>query len=585
MNPEHDEFFRPDEADQRPDPETLARVKDILILFAHTISAMKLFPSHHASVASFQDELYTKIQKFLADHWELELRIDENAFRYKGEIVYQDENIIKSLPYVFFKDGLYELAFLRDMDKEEFTAILDTIKDVALLPAEDGDIVEALWEKDIVHLRYFAPDEFLESKLTAKRKDRLTPHVDPARLFQGKIELRADDLEDISKRMIVYRQREHKEAKDFIGLSAFLDKGDLTAIETMLTSERGAEAETSLSEVIFELLYMENRLEAFKLILAYLDKRWDEMLQKADFSGALRMADQMTELSQALSDKSPARTVEIDKFIRSVRSRVSFDALRDQVRRAAITDSGPFFEFLRWVGPETLPVGAEILENDLEPGLRSNAFDFLVDMGKENLPLLARLVQERKPFLSKTIIAVFERMNDKSVVPFLAPFLNSRNRDVKMEAVRVLGGFPDPIAQKILIQFLRDADEEIRTAAAERVRLGADKNLISSVAGWAAEKYFHDMTPQEKQIALSALGRIAEEKSWALFRSILGQKGIMGKSKTEETALLAVTALETLASPPAIRLLREGEKSSGRKKVKEACMEALGRLTSGPRKT
>jgi hypothetical protein len=47
-----------------PDPETLKRVKELFLLFAHAISATKLFPAHHASVINFQEELYDKLTKF-----------------------------------------------------------------------------------------------------------------------------------------------------------------------------------------------------------------------------------------------------------------------------------------------------------------------------------------------------------------------------------------------------------------------------------------------------------------------------------------------------------------------------------------
>jgi len=574
-----------DEEDERPDPETLSRVKDILTLFAHTISSMKLFPPHHSSVLSFQDELFHKIQNFLEEHWELEVHIEENAFRYKGELVFKDEDVLKSLPYVFFKDGLYELAFLRDMEKDEFATFLDTIKNVASLPPDEGDTVDALWEKDLVHLRYYAPDEFLESKLRVQRQNLLDLHIDKDLLFKGKIELTREDLEDISKRLVVFRQKENKEARDFVGLAAFLDKGDLSAIETMLDSDRDASSDKGLSELIFELLYMEDRVETFKMILTFLDKRYGELVAKAGFADALQMMRQMTDLSQALSDKSPARALEIDKFIRASKSQVSLDILRDQVRRGAILDSRAFFDFLLWLGPVTLPIGVEILESDLEPGVRSNAFDFLAEAGKENLALLANLAQERKPFVTKTIIAVLDHMNDKRVIPFLAPFINYRNRDVKAEAIRVLGRFPDSLAQKILLGFLRDEDEEIRVAAAKSIRMEADKDLAASVAQWVSDKDFHDRTPQEKEVALSALGQIRPDEAFECFRSFLGQKGIWGKGKAEETGILAASALEAMATPRAVEVLRQAEKSSGRKKIKEACREALVRLAAGPQRS
>jgi len=565
--------------DDRPDAETLGQVKDILTVFAHTISAMKLFPAFHSSVLSFQDELFDKLCAFLERHWELEVRVEENAFRYKDELAYQDADILKSLPYVFFKDGLMELAFLRDLEKDELEIFLETVRRIALLPPEEGDIVDALWEKDLAHVRYYAPDEFLESKIAARRKERLAPEVDRKNLFQGRIELTAEDLEDISKRLLVFRQKENREAKEFIGLAAHLDRGDRFDIETMLDSERGVTLEKGLSELIFELLYMEDRLEAFKNILSFLDKRFAELVQKMEFAEALRLMGQMEDLDQALSDTSPARAVEIDRFIQTARSRVSLDGLRDQLRRGVIQDAKVFFEFLRWLGPETLPVAAEIIEGDLDPSLRSGAFDFLVDTGRENLALLTRLAQERKPFISKTIIAALDRMNDKSVIPFLAAFINYRNRDVKAKAIQALGRFSDSRAQKILIGFLRDAEEEIRIEAVKQIRPDLGRDLTASLVQWVGAKEFHAKSPQEKEAALQALARIGTDDALEGFRALLGQKGIRGKHK-EETAVLAVDALVAAGSPRAVEIILLCAAKFRRGRVQDACQAALARLAA-----
>jgi len=228
------------------DPKTLERVKEIFLLFAHAISAMKLFPPHHSTVLKFQDDLFEKLKKFLDENWELKIKIEENAFVHGAEIVYRDDNLIKSLPYLFFKDGMYALTFLRDLDRNELQGFLDTIKAASLLPADVGDIVDALWELDLTHIRYYAPDDFLEAKLASGRTDlgglntdhyRLDLRIDADELYKGRIDLSREDLEDISKRLLALRQKENKTETEFAPMSAaFAGRGMATTSPSRATA-------------------------------------------------------------------------------------------------------------------------------------------------------------------------------------------------------------------------------------------------------------------------------------------------------------------------------------------------------------
>ena len=82
-----------------PDPRLTDRVREIMLATANTVSAMKIFPSEHASVRSFIDDLARKLRAFLDDNGKLEIGIEEYAFMFGGKPVYRDEMSVKSLPF------------------------------------------------------------------------------------------------------------------------------------------------------------------------------------------------------------------------------------------------------------------------------------------------------------------------------------------------------------------------------------------------------------------------------------------------------------------------------------------------------
>jgi hypothetical protein len=580
----------PGASDEIPDAKTLERAKEIFLLFAHAVSAMKLFPPYHSTVLKFQDDLFEKLKAFLDENWELEIRIEENAFVLGTEIVFRDDNIIKSLPYLFFKDGMYALTFLRDLERDELQGFLDTIKTASLLPADVGDIVDALWELDLTHIRYYAPDDFLEAKLASGRTDlgglnadhyRLDLRINPDELYKGRIELSREDLEDISKRLLDLRQKENKTETEFATLSAALDMGDVSSIETMLKSDRRISTEKDLLDLLFELLYLEERIAPFKIVLGYLEKHHRDLVQKANFTHAVLILTHLEELALVLADKSPDRVAEIAKCLRSVYDQVPFDKLHDLAGRGQIGDIHSFLEYLRRLGPRALRVGAELLHADQDPNVRSAAFNFLAEVGKENLNVLAGMAQEHNPYITKAIIAVFDSLNDKKTIPFLAAFMNYKSKDIKAEAIRALARFSDLLAHKILLGFLRDQDEDIRVAAAKKIRLDLHPDLVKAVMSSVAAKEFSEKLLREKEAILKALGRSRSDEAGVLLRSLLEKTSFLDRAKSTETRLCVVKALEVMATPMAVEILRSCEKNAG-KKIKEACRLALDRLKAGP---
>ncbi len=90
--------------DLSPDPKLLEKVREIMLTLANTISAMKIFPSEHATVLNFVEELAKRTSAFLGAYGKLEIDIEEFVFTFMGKPVYRDELSIKSLPFFFFKD-------------------------------------------------------------------------------------------------------------------------------------------------------------------------------------------------------------------------------------------------------------------------------------------------------------------------------------------------------------------------------------------------------------------------------------------------------------------------------------------------
>jgi hypothetical protein len=179
--------------DALPDKEELVRVRAILKSLAQTITVLKLYPAGHDHVRRYRDDLYDRLNGFLGQDRPLDLGIGENAFTYLGQIVYLDENIQKSLPYFFFQDGMLRLSFLPGLTPADLQDFLALIRDAFLQVSGSADVVDLMWQNEIEHIRFYAPNEFLTSKVAVGTTMPLDFSIDPRVLTEGTISLAPED--------------------------------------------------------------------------------------------------------------------------------------------------------------------------------------------------------------------------------------------------------------------------------------------------------------------------------------------------------------------------------------------------------
>ena len=561
-----------------PDKATIESAKEIFQVLAHAVSTMKIYPSHHSTVQKFVDDLMTKLRQYFENRLELDVAIEESAFSLDGEKIYKEENIIKSLPYLFYKDGMQRFAILSGIDRAEIRDLLEVIKKDSLLPPDESDIVISIWEKDFGNIRIIAPDDYLLSKMAIFERQEFGIPIDKKQLFSGHIELATEDRQGIVTKRVGLGLLEEDEKKDFSELVERLEDQDLHSIEALVNAARLVSAEKEFLEMIFELLYLEDNVEKFVPILGYLDRHHTELLQEGKFSHAGQFMRQTQELKNIFAEQHPAKAAEIEKFLNSLKAGRTIALVREAVGHGDIDSLIAFFDYLRLLGPISIPVAAELLESTDNSELKTMAFDYLTEVGKGNLEILASQLQDGKPALSKGIIAFLSKTKDKKILPYFATLHTYQNKEIKLEAIQGLAAFGDPLANKIIVGFLYDQDGDIRTTAAEKLQWFRDKSTLDQVIRLTADKHFHKKSLQEQSAVLHFLAKTKTPEALEALRKALKKTSLFSKIKYEAMQVCAAQALESFASPEAMDILRAGLNNSNTI-VADACRKALTKMT------
>jgi HEAT repeat protein len=586
---------KPQAEEEKPkaDPLEVKKAGNVIQFFKKAFSLIKLYPPENPSVAKSVDLFNNQMGEFLNEYEELAIEVGEFSFSYKGEIVFQGEERSKSLPFLFHKDGIRELSFHKGLDKGELHEFFRVISEVSDLPAEDADIVNALWEKSFMYIRYYSIDDFLDQAIGESTEE--VSIFDKAGFAKGKVEMTPEDEELYKKDLSLGIQegREKGEGEDEgegagegagAGIIAgttvgAVSRDDIPEIESMLSDSRKTPPLTELIDLLFELLFCEEKEEQFAAITDILAECHQKVLEKADFSQALLILNRIEELKKIISAKSEERAKLLGRISDSAVAPDSLASLRKVYSDGQVEDFDAFFGYLDILGAGAFPVVAAIWDDSKFPFSRQKVLALLKNIGKQDLTSLLNLARGQSASMTREIISILATTGESTEIAHLEDFVNHPDKAIRLDVIHALGKSGDEASNKILLRFISDKDTEVRTAALRSLKYLGDDAILDQIKQMAHEKDFREKSKREKEAILKFLASTKSGEISAFLRSILKKGKIFFPYKTNETRLCAVSALGVMATPEAADILKEGTKIRN-KAIRNACKDALGKIAS-----
>jgi len=598
-----------------PEPVRLEKARDILHTLANTVSAMKIFPSDHSTVRHFVDTLDQKFKEFLAPYQKLQVGIEEYSFTHAGRPVYTDELTIKSLPFFFFKDGLHILYFYQGLDKQEISDFMELIKVESQKPPEDSDIVAALWERDFPNIQYYAPDEYLENRILAESHDArsvqtvpdlpaeldhetIEVRIDTSKLSQGRIELSPEDREEArigalgtdaesrtgpeaSPQADAARDtaapREAARKSPAAAMDPTFSAGELQELETLVRTNRTMSPEEEFINLMVELIFLESDAGSCRTSLDVLVAYHLERLERGDFQTAVLIIAKVQELRDHLKAGDGDKAALLDSFLNKIVSAKTFDAVKTLLEKKQAVNWAALLDFFKLLGPPALALAADLFEIVASGEARHKILELLREHGSLDPGLLARLADSTRPGLSNEIVGILAGLPDNRGVAHLASFVSFQNRDVRMTAIQALGRTRQEVANRILMGFLNDPDEELRIQAAMKLSPIEETSRIQHFVREASSREFRAKSLKEKEAVLAFLGRTRSPAALEFLSRTLFRSALFPSRQALEMRIAAVSGLESMGTAEAARALEKG--ALGRtKRIREACAAALIRM-------
>ncbi len=582
----------------KPDPDEVKKAKGVIQHFQKAFNLMKMYPVENPSIKEAIITFDDKLKEFLDQYDEFRISIQEFSFSYQGEIIYQDKMKKRSLPFLFFKDGMRELSFHEGLDEKESRDFLEVIKKDFDLPSDYSDVISSLWEKDFTHIRYLVLDEFLDSDIGEGKEEDEGIKVDRKGLSSGVIQLSKVDQKDIFDKSQILRfysgagggtgsggmgtgsggegtgSEESSESPDSVAEIPVLEEDELPLIESLIQSNRQVSPLDELITLLLEILFLEEKDEKFSDVLDVIEGCFIKVVFRADFSLALSILDQIQELKEMLASKSTEKVKILERIPKRAGDKNSLAALKQLFLNKKIEDVDSFFKYLGVLGSGTIPLVCDIWEITGDPYIRAKASELLRKMGQKNIASLVNLAHVKDTTLTREILSIVTKEGEKSEIHHFLDFVDHSNKKTRWEAILALGKVKDEASNKILLEFLSDSDAKNRTIAAKKLLYFGDQSSLDHVMQLVQKKDFKSRGREEKKYLLKFLASTKSPEVSALFRSFLKRKSFFSRASRKEIRLLAVSALEAMATPEAVKALEEGTKIR-KKTIRQACFLSL----------
>ncbi len=138
--------------------------QQVMVAFNSTFKKILLYPQEHVIFQTAVNKLIQELDQFLQHHGTLQFRIDQKKIYHQEKVVHAGPLSEENLAFILFRDGIYLLEFRPGIEQWEVHQFLEVLQKYQILTeTSENDIVTALWEMELPHLRYEAEDVEFEA--------------------------------------------------------------------------------------------------------------------------------------------------------------------------------------------------------------------------------------------------------------------------------------------------------------------------------------------------------------------------------------------------------------------------------------
>ncbi len=532
--------------------EKVKSTRALIQTFLQTLKAFRLYEASHPILSKFLERLRKDFDFYFNEFDSFSLQVGEHRLYYRGNVVYENQDIKESLAFVFYKDGIRELQFSKGLEFKEMMDFLNIVRKSDFLNRMEDDLVTLLWEKEFSHITFITVDEFLEGSgiFVPSTEEDLIKRSD----YKGSEEEWPPEKGEEER-------SENSHAPMAEGLDQAINPapGQSLVQACQLTPEeqeailREAQQEQQpeyiyvlIDNLIEILLHLGEDVDAYENMISYFDRVIEYLLEQKEVGKAVALLKSLNDTmeSMVLKDK---QIFAIRRILEKSSSPRHIELLGKTMRGNGEVHSEPIFQYLRFLTKHAVEPLCVLL-GELESGKWRKAIcDQVAELSREEIQPLAKFLSDRNPFLVCHILYILGRIGDPSTVKYLGTLATHEDLKVREETLQVLNKFGER-GKDLLQKFLRDSVSGIRSKAALLLARNTKTEAVKLLSEIILSEDFYKRDYEEKASFFRALGETGSKEVIPILKKIAKRRRWFQKAKWDEMRQCATNTLKMMGA-------------------------------------
>lgn len=521
---------RLDISEEKEIEEKVKSTKALIQTFLQTLKAFRLYEADHPILSKFLERLRRDFDHYFDAFDSFSLQVGEHRLHYRGNIVYENQDVKESLAFLFFKDGIRELQFSKGLEFEEMIDFLNIVRKSDFLNRMEDDLVTLLWEKDFSHITFTTVDEFLEGTATfvpATEEDLLKGSEYKGSWEEGAQEKANEEEAESSQVPITegLQQVINPAPGQSLVQACQLTHEESEAIHRDARQEERADYIYVLIDNLIEiLLHLGEDVDAYENMISYFDRVLQYLLEQKEVGKAVALLKSLNETMESIMMKDK-QIFAIQRILEKTSSPRYIELLGKAMKEKGEAKSESILHYFRFFTKQAVEPLCLLL-GELESGRWRKAIcDQLVELSQGEIQPLSKFLSDPNPLLVCQILFIFGKIGNPSAVKHLGGLVTHDDLKVREETLQVLDKFGEK-GKDLIKKFLMDSVSGMRAKAALLLARNAKAEAVKPLAEIILSDDFYKRDYSEKVSFFKALGetksqevipileRIAKKRTW-----------------------------------------------------------------------
>ncbi len=512
---------------------------------AKAMKVSALYPKKHPNYGKALARAQTHLEAFVQMYGKFRLEVKRDRLLYAGEVVHEAPPGADNLAFVLSRDGIQWLEFRNGIDMDEVKDFLEMLNKYRELPEEaDGDIVTALWEAQLPHLRYAALDILIDA-------DPLTKDIFSDNKVQADVKLTLQRDLDIPDKPDV-ETIEH--------LSLGLSLEEETNINEMVLYEEKRKIPGQVLVMFLDILRGQQDRELFVTVLEFVEEGFQDAMLQGDFDFARKILQGLGFLLQLFRKQKHWAVPLLEKSFQTASSPKALQPLQEIWPYVGPKRAEEIREVLKLLLPEANLTLGPMLGLTSSSAFRQMLMDVVESLAIREIRPFESLLYHSKGDVMPRLIQVLSRLKGDKPTQILLALIKHTSDQVRKEAVKALTtrGHWDP---EQLFPLMDDENEQVRLQVLKYL----ERNRSEAVEDFLMDYLGHKTTRHEGDAVtfacFKALGGCGTKRSVPFLRDVLFHNAWLSLFRRSTRRQYAAIALNTLEADEAKYVLKEASQS------------------------